>query len=138
MKRVTAAVIVSQGRVLLARRGPGGPAAGKWEFPGGTIEAGETPEECLARELREELGIEARVGELIAAGRNGAGEAGIELLVFRVDSFQGPLVPSAHEDVRWVDPAGLSTFDLAEADARLLPRIRAALDAVRGEKREAD
>ena len=138
MKRVTAAVIVSRGRVLLARRVPGGPAGGKWEFPGGTIEPGETPEECLARELGEELGLQAVVGRLIAAGRSGSGESGIELLVFRVDSFRGQLAPSAHEDVRWVEPAGLCAFDLAEADARLLPRILAALDAPGEEERETD
>lgn len=136
MKKVTAAVILSEGRVLIARRGPGGPSAGKWEFPGGTIEPGETPEQCLGRELREELGIEARVGALIAGGRSGAGGSEIELLVFRVDSFQGPLALSAHEDVRWVDPAELSRFDLAEADARLLPRIEAALEAARREGHE--
>jgi 8-oxo-dGTP diphosphatase len=127
MKRVTAAVIQFRGRVLIARRGPGGPAAGKWEFPGGTLEPGETPEECLARELREELGIEARVGRLIGRVGQGSGEAAFELLVFRVPAFRGDLAPSAHEEVRWVNPADLSDFDMAEADVRLLPEIRSAL-----------
>jgi 8-oxo-dGTP diphosphatase len=61
MVRVTAAVIEREGQVLIARRGEGRALAGKWEFPGGKIEPGETPEQCLVREVREEFGIEAEI-----------------------------------------------------------------------------
>jgi 8-oxo-dGTP pyrophosphatase MutT (NUDIX family) len=66
MQNVTAAVIYNNGKVLLTRRAPGEKHAGWWEFPGGKIEEGETPEQCLARELTEELGIETVIGRLAA------------------------------------------------------------------------
>lgn len=123
MKRVTAAVIEKEGKVLLARRSPSGSAGGKWEFPGGSIEPGETPEQCLVRELREELGIESRVGEFIASSRVAFGTSSLELLAYRVLSFTGEVRTVVHEEVRWVKPGELSSFDLAEADRLLLPRV---------------
>ena len=66
MISVTAAIIIDNGRVLIARRQPPGKMPGMWEFPGGKIEKGESPEACLKRELREELDIDACVGEYIA------------------------------------------------------------------------
>ena len=61
MKRVTGAIIIKEKKVLLMRRAPGKAFAGYWEFPGGKVEENETPEQCLMRELKEELNIEARV-----------------------------------------------------------------------------
>ena len=69
--RVTAAIIRRPGQILLARRQAGGHLAGHWEFPGGKIEDGEPPEECLARELEEEFGVAAEVGAFIPSGRHG-------------------------------------------------------------------
>jgi len=123
MKRVTAGVIEREGKVLLARRSQSGSAAGKWEFPGGSIEPGETPEQCLARELREELGIESRVGEFIASSCVSLGKSSLELLAYRVLSFSGDLRTAVHDEVRWVAPGDLSSFDLAEADRLLLPKV---------------
>ena len=123
MKRVTAAVIEREGKVLLARRSRSGSAAGKWEFPGGSIEPGETPEQCLARELREELGIESRVGEFIASSRVSFGKSSLELLAYRVLSFSGDVRTVVHDEVRWVAPKDVSSFDLAEADRLLLPKV---------------
>jgi len=128
MKQVTAAVIERRGKVLIALRSPEGDQGGKWEFPGGTIENGEIPAQCLARELEEELGLQCRVGELIAKGPGGRPGSPFELLVFRVDEFQGSAKALAHEEVRWVRPRDLARHELAEADARLLPVILAALE----------
>jgi 8-oxo-dGTP diphosphatase len=128
MKRVTAAVIEREGKVLLAKRMPSGSEGGKWEFPGGGIEPGETPEQCLIRELREELGIESRVGELVASSRVPRGDSGLELLAFRVPSFSGEVRTFVHEELRWVALEDLSSFDLADADRLLLPTV---LDRVR-------
>ncbi|GAB6157839.1 hypothetical protein JCM39194_10390 [Desulfotomaculum varum] len=61
MKEVTAAIIINDGKVLIAKRAENQKLAGKWEFPGGKIESGETPEECLIREINEELGINIEV-----------------------------------------------------------------------------
>lgn len=67
MKQVTAAVIEKDGRVLIAQRKTGDALAGKWEFPGGKLEPGETPEACLRRELREEFGVETEIGDFICS-----------------------------------------------------------------------
>ena len=129
MKQVTAAVIERRGKVLIALRSSEGDQGGKWEFPGGTIERGEAPAQCLARELEEELGLhQCRVGELIAKGRGGCPSAPFELLVFRVDDFRGAVKTLTHDEVRWVRPRDLARHELAEADARLLPVILAALE----------
>ena len=69
MQKVTAAVIEKDGKILIARRKRDDSQAGKWEFPGGKLEAGETPEACLKRELREELGIETEVGAFFCSSR---------------------------------------------------------------------
>ncbi|EAX47152.1 NUDIX hydrolase [Thermosinus carboxydivorans Nor1] len=63
MKEVTAAIIINDGKVLIAQRAENQKLAGKWEFPGGKIESGETPEECLIREINEELGINIEVND---------------------------------------------------------------------------
>lgn len=136
MKKVTAAVIERRGRILIARRRSGGTAAGKWEFPGGTVKAGETPEQCLFRELREELGIDARVGEFIGSSRAAAAGSAFDLLAFHIKSYRGRVRPIDHDEIRWVDPKDLPSFDLAEADLRLLPEVMAALG--RGEKSECE
>ncbi|MCJ7611053.1 MAG: (deoxy)nucleoside triphosphate pyrophosphohydrolase [Candidatus Aminicenantes bacterium] len=133
MKKVTAAVIERRGKVLIARRKAGGAQAGKWEFPGGTLERGETPAQCLARELREELGIQCRVGDLLAAGRGPGAASSFELLVFRIRDYEGSVRPLVHVEVRWVSPRDLASYDLAEADAWLLPRILAGLAGGAGE-----
>lgn len=127
MKKVTAAVIERRGRILIARRSPGGTAPGKWEFPGGTLEAGETPEQCLSRELREELGIRACIGEFIGRTRGASAGSSLELMAYRVRSYRGRVRPSVHDEVRWVAPRDLPSFDLAAADVRLLPEVLAAV-----------
>lgn len=132
MIKVTAAIIERRGKVLIARRKTGGAQAGKWEFPGGTVEPGETPEQGLARELAEELGIQCRVGEFLASGCAPGPGSSIELLVFRVRDYEGTVRPVVHQEVRWVLPQDLASYDLAEADAWLLPSILAGL-AGRGE-----
>jgi len=123
MKRVVAAVIEYGGKVLIARRKCSSGLGGKWEFPGGTIEPGETPEQCLARELQEELGIEPEVGEFIARSRVATNDLRLELLAFRVRSFKGEARASVHDELRWVEPRDLSSFDLAEADRQILPMV---------------
>ena len=67
MTTVTCTIIENEGKILLARRAADQKLAGKWEFPGGKVEAGESPEECLKRELEEEFGIQVEVGEFITS-----------------------------------------------------------------------
>jgi 8-oxo-dGTP diphosphatase len=121
---VTAAILVKGSDVLLARRPSGDRLAGYWELPGGKVEAGETPEQCLARELSEECGIEAAIGPLFAESTYRYPHALIHLLAFWVDRWSGELVLRAHDDHRWVAPRAAEQLTLAPADVPILARLR--------------
>jgi 8-oxo-dGTP diphosphatase len=113
---VVAAVIERDGRVLICQRKRGRHAL-KWEFPGGKIEPGETPEEALARELREELAIEARIGEELHRHdvRYGNGPL-IHLAFFRVTNFSGEPVKLQFAPMVWEDRRKLPEYDFLEGD----------------------
>ena len=98
---VVAAIIERDGHVLATQRGYG-EFEGGWEFPGGKLEAGETPEQCLARELREELRIEAKIGEYLAENSHDYDFGIVHLSVYRVLSWQGEIALTVHDDMRWV------------------------------------
>jgi mutator protein MutT len=121
--RVLAAVLEKDGRWLIARRKRGDGFGGLWEFPGGKMEQGETPKECLARELREELGISVRVGRRLASVRYSSPDLSIELMAYRVFHRSGSLRLQDHEEVRWVSPSGVARFALTEPDKRLLRKL---------------
>jgi 8-oxo-dGTP diphosphatase len=114
--KVTAGIIEENGMVLIARRKPGKHMGGKWEFPGGKIEPGESPEESLARELDEELSIRAYVGKFLCTTIFEADGVSLELLVYRVDRVEGTPALREHDEIRWVRPEQLTSFDLADSD----------------------
>jgi len=119
---VTCAVIERAGLVLAARRGPAMSMAGKWEFPGGKIEAGETAADCLRRELTEELAISAGIGPALTPQTHRyAGGPTVTLHPF-LCTIEGDQQPTAHEHdrLRWLPPAELDTLDWAEADLPVL------------------
>jgi 8-oxo-dGTP diphosphatase len=122
--QVTAAILVKDDAVLLARRPLGDRLAGFWELPGGKVEPGESPEACLARELAEECGIEATVGALFAESTYRYPHATIQLLAFRVDSWSGELLLRAHDEHRWVTLAEAGGLTVAPADIPILERLR--------------
>jgi 8-oxo-dGTP diphosphatase len=121
--KVTAGILEENGRVLIARRRPGKHMAGKWEFPGGKVEPGETPEQSLARELLEELDVRARVGPFLCRASFSGDGVSLELLVYRVDGFDGLPVLREHEEIRWVLPQELPSYDLADSDRRVVEAL---------------
>ncbi len=121
--KVTAAVIERGGKVLIARRKKGDRFEGRWEFPGGKIEAGESPEECLRRELREELGVEAETKELLCSVSFETSGLSIELMAFRTSLLAGEVRCHDHDEIRWIEPESLEDFNLAEPDRRVAAAI---------------
>lgn len=125
---VAAAVILEAGRVLLTQRKAGAHLEGKWEFPGGKVEAGEDPREALKRELREELGIESVVGEIldVAFHRYEEAERAVVLMFFLASRAAGSPEPSAL-DVAAFEWAGAEKLDpghFPPADLAVLEKVR--------------
>ena len=110
MKDVSAGIIVRNGKIFIAQRPEGKPLPNVWEFPGGKLEKGETHEQCLARELREELHIEAQIGEYLTENSHGYDFGTVHLCVYRVRSWKGDIALTAHDDMRWVPLKELATF----------------------------
>ncbi|HBE88576.1 MAG TPA: 8-oxo-dGTP diphosphatase MutT [Elusimicrobia bacterium] len=127
MKQVTAAVIEKDGRVLIAQRKSGDALAGKWEFPGGKLEPGETPEACLRRELKEEFGVETEIGDFICSSEFEYKHFHIELLVYRARHISGEFQLHDHAAIEWVAPADLLKYDLASADIPVIEKLTGAL-----------
>jgi mutator protein MutT len=126
MQQVTAALIEKDGRILLARRRASKHLGSKWEFPGGKIDPGESPAACLKRELAEELSIEAAIGEFIAVTRFRQGEIELEIRLYRVEHVAGEFILHEHEEIRWVAPEEVESFDLVDSDRTLYRRYREA------------
>ena len=97
--------------------------AGKWEFPGGKVEVGESPAAALAREIQEELGVVILVGELLGTGTANAGTKIIRLDVYGARMVSGSVVLREHSEVRWATPDELLDFDWAEADVPSVPQV---------------
>lgn len=116
MQKVTAAVLKKSGRILIARRKKGKHMGNKWEFPGGKIDPGETPEECLRRELAEEFSIDARIGPFLLSIRFQNEEVSLELLAYEAEHLSGDFQLHEHEEIRWVRPEEALRFDLADSD----------------------
>lgn len=115
-KKVTAAVIFKDGKVLVAQRGPNDKLANKWEFPGGKVEDSETPEACLQREIKEELGLDIRVGEYLCSSFFDYDHISIELMAFSCVVVSGEACNKEHQKLIWVDPSQLKNLDMAPAD----------------------
>jgi 8-oxo-dGTP diphosphatase len=126
MKQVVAALIVRKDRVLICQRTEHQPMPLKWEFPGGKIEIGEQPPEALRRELQEELGIEATIGEEVACVQHQySGGTALELRFFVVHQWQGAIDNRIFRALRWARRADLSRYDFLEADRRLVSDLAA-------------
>jgi 8-oxo-dGTP diphosphatase len=121
LRFVAAALIVRGGEVLICQRRADQPMALQWEFPGGKIEHGETPEQALARELHEELGIQATIGPWVTHVRHNYRHGGaVDLQFFAVREFSGELENRIFAQVRWTRLEDLPEFDFLAADRGLI------------------
>ena len=126
LRFVAAALIVRDGQVLIGQRRPDQPMALQWEFPGGKIEAGETPEQALARELDEEVGIHATIGPRVTRIRHNYRHGGaVDLQFFAVHEFSGELVNHIYHQLRWVKLEDLPNYDFLAADRNLIRDLAA-------------
>ncbi len=127
IRQVVAAVIEKEGKVLVARRKPGLVAGGMWEFPGGKLEDGETAERCLERELEEELGVSARVGDLLCSVPFSGALTAFELLVFRTELLSDSFKLTDHDEIRWQAPGDMDEALFSKPD-RPVVRMLAGRD----------
>lgn len=125
MREVTAAVIFREGKILLARRGPQSKLAGFWEFPGGKVEPGESYQECLERELKEELGIQAIAGEIIGQSKYQYDHGSFIIIAILAEMIGDEIELKVHDMLDWVNPSELAGYELAPADIPLADLIRA-------------
>jgi 8-oxo-dGTP diphosphatase len=125
-KQVVAGVLVRGGRVLICQRTRRQALPLKWEFPGGKIEAGESAEAALKRELQEELGIDAEIGRKLASLCHRYHEdSEFELHFFLIEQYSGEITNMIFEDIRWEELAKLPQFDFLEADRRFVQDLAA-------------
>lgn len=123
IKEVTAAIICKNGKILVARRAPGENMAGGWEFPGGKLEELETPEECLKRELSEEFGIIAEVGDFFCESIYQYPKGTIRLLAYFTEIVHGEINLSVHDQIEWVTADELDTYALLPADVPIAEKL---------------
>ena len=121
---VSAALIFRDGKLLITQRQRDAHLGGLWEFPGGKRESDETFEQCLVREIREELGIEVEVGELFEAISHAYADKDVHLKFFVCKLISGKLQALDCAAFKWVAKAELANFEFPAADARLLEKLR--------------
>ena len=126
MKQVVAALIFKDGEVLVCQRTRHQTMPLKWEFPGGKIEEGEQPRHALRRELEEELGIEAQIGEEVKRIRHEYPNGGaVELRFYAVRQYRGEIENRIFRDVQWSPRSKLQSYDFLEADLELVQELAA-------------
>jgi mutator protein MutT len=122
---VSAALIFRDGKLIITQRHAHAHLGGLWEFPGGKREAGETFEQCLVREIREELGVEIAVGELYEEIAHDYPEKSVHLKFFRCKLLAGEPQPLDCAAVKWIEKSQLAAHEFPAADAQLLEKLRA-------------
>lgn len=108
---------------LMSKRLPHAHLGGFWEFPGGKLESGESPEQALVREIREELGIEVSVGDIFAVGHHAYEKKVVLLLVYRAELQSGTVQCREVAEVAWLEPAEIVQLELPPADDPVIERL---------------
>lgn len=121
--RVVAGIVCYQGKILLTRRAPGESQAGFWEFPGGKIEEGESPEASLERELLEELGLQTQVGPHLASNTHQYPTVEVQLHGYWATAFTEAVRLTVHDAAQWVLPEEVEGYALAPADIPIAAQI---------------
>ncbi len=124
MKIVTAAIINKDGKYLVTQRASNDKLPLKWEFPGGKVELGETPEECLKREIKEELNLDIVVGNKIATSIYSYGSEKINLVAYAAQIVYGSMKLLVHQDAQWVSVNQLDQFDFCPADIPIIEKLK--------------
>ncbi|MGG4552204.1 (deoxy)nucleoside triphosphate pyrophosphohydrolase [Paenibacillus humicus] len=126
MIQVAAAIIENeQGQLLIARRKEGKSQAGLWEFPGGKIEEGESGEECLRRELMEEMNIAIEPYEFVGVNDHWYGDVHIRLFAWKATYQAGTITLADHDEYCWIAKSELGLFEFAEADKMFVRKLSA-------------
>jgi 8-oxo-dGTP diphosphatase len=122
--KVTAAILVKHGKIIIAQRKSSDRLSGKWEFPGGKIEPGETPEQCLSRELKEEFDIDVTIGEYLGSNIHHYDHISIDLMAYRASWVSGAIRMNDHKAYHWITVEQIPEFDFAPADIPFADMLR--------------
>ena len=124
MKEVSAGLVMYDGKLLIAQRKKGKSLEYKWEFPGGKREAGESLEECLQRELQEELHLDVEVGDFFMESRYEYPDFSISLNAFWCQAQTDKIdYMDSHEQIKWINPRSIEEYDFAPADKPILEKL---------------
>ncbi|ATW04272.1 (deoxy)nucleoside triphosphate pyrophosphohydrolase [Sphingorhabdus sp. YGSMI21] len=126
---VAAALVDRNGRILVQKRPEGKPMAGLWEFPGGKVERGETPETALVRELKEELGIDVDEADLepVAFASEALGDRHLILLLYKSRTWAGDVRNAESQDVQWLEIDVIRELPMPPADGPLVQKLSESL-----------
>jgi len=121
--QVTAAIIKKGNKVLIAKRKKGMHLGGLWEFPGGKIENGETPEDCLKRELKEEFDINVNIESYLTSNIHQYDRGTINLMAYNVQYVAGEFMLSDHDEIKWVEIKEMENYPFAPADIPIIKEL---------------
>ena len=124
MKQVTAAILLRNGKCLIGKRCADDFLGGLWELPGGKIEPGETPEECLKREMKEEFSIDVEVRGHFADTIHHYADRSIKLMAYFIHWSGETLELHAHDEISWVDRQTIDAYEFAPADLPFIERLK--------------
>ena len=121
--KVAGGIILNKNHFLLCRRGPKEKAAGMWEFPGGKLEKDETPEDCMVRELKEELAIDVKLGPLYTNYTYKTEQVTYDLYFFFVKSYVGKIRKIVHDKIKWLTLEEFNDYEILPGDGPLIEQL---------------